>query len=112
MATTLQCGCVYTVGDYLPTEFCNFHKPFSPQPDPKDAEIARLKERAGDLFRALAFMDMAGMRVRSCWYSPNVLDLNYAAGAINGSKTCDCWPCRRWRGEFAEEVNINQKGQQ
>jgi hypothetical protein len=59
MATTLQCGCVYTVGDFLPTEFCKFHKPFLPQPDPmpdkrliatpfrpdpKDAEIARLQE--------------------------------------------------------------------
>lgn len=63
----------------------------------KDEEIAELKSKLHQLKINLILMHFAGMKVTCCWYSPNVFDRNYSAGAIRGSATCDCQPCTDWR---------------
>ena len=61
------------------------------------AENARLRGERNQLLFNLALMHFAGLKVQCCWYSPNVFDRNYSAGAIQRSETCDCQPCVDWR---------------
>ncbi len=63
----------------------------------KDMEIAELEAKAHQLHVTLALMHFAGVKVKCCWYSPNVFDRSYSAGAIQRSATCDCGPCTDWR---------------
>ena len=63
----------------------------------KDGEIAEQGAKVRQLLLNLTLMHFAGMKVTCCWYSPNVFDRNYSAGAIQGSATCDCQPCTDWR---------------